>query len=787
MILIFAFGVNNPVLINHWSRITHEKFEWPKKNNQNSKNQLFTKKITSKTKEILTQTPLLITFPKKKSNSCKAKIFKVKSKKNTLKHASSNRFRLNNSPFTELIKVRIAIMTTGEYAQYHIKKHHAELLPRNKQKEIVLNAIEYSLKEINKIFNRDLGIQLILTKNNDQLIFINPETDGLSNNNQRKLILEAPLKLKSLIHESNYDIAQTLGTFKGGISSRSVAFTNRKANGITGYPIPEGKLFNIDYLSHEIAHQLGATHTQNSNCSRDKQSAVEPGSGHTIMSYAGICNLPNSNISTTSKPYFHSKSIEQVHTYLKSKIDIGTNSLNILKPIPNYSIPLETPFEIKLNTTIPKNDFISFTCEQIDIAPTIFPPLSEAKNGPIFTSQPPNIHNIISFPKKDLVINNHNSSKYGVLATVPRNYSFIASARNTTPKQQGTSIQKFNVTVTDSPKFEAISQNTNNITWKTNSIQKITWNVGTTNSAPIHTKNVCILLSTDNGKTFQTLLKSTPNDGEATISVPSNIQSNECRIKIKSIDNIFYCLNKKMFSIGKDISIKKFTLNDLEDIKQKKLIQEIIHVDEDFNPQDLQIQLQLTHAKINDLIISIENPAKQKVTLWNQNCSNEQHIDLTFKDLEQIIPWGTSIHGGEVCDEIVSGYRNPFDSLKKLIGPTKGDWILTIKSTNTENAIILKKFNLQFEVNNASTSKVTQKISITPNPAFDKFTVELVDTNKNNENSIDFYTTSGNLIKTIKLSNRKIQSIPTENLLSGLYLLKIKNGKSSFNQKLIIK
>ncbi|WP_157998169.1 zinc-dependent metalloprotease [Aquimarina agarivorans] len=652
---------------------------------------------------------------------------------------------------------------------------------------MVLNALKNSLQSVNKIFNRDLGIHLQLVENNEQLIFIDPVSDGLTNNDLKKLIYEAPQKIKSLIDQNSYDIAQTLGTFKGGTSSCSVAFSNRKANGITGHPIPEGKVFNIDYLAHEIAHQLGASHTQNSNCSRNSESAVEPGSGHTIMSYAGICNLPKSNVSNTSKPYFHSKSIEQISTYLSSKIATLPQQKNILMSIPNYSIPLNTPFEIALHTTIPSNKFLYFTCEQIDTEIGVFPPNKNAKVGPVFTSQFPKNDAVISFPKKELVINNNNASKQGVLAAVPRTYSFAASARSTDPENLGASIQKFEVAVTESPKFEVTSQNTKNLSWQSTNLEKITWNVGHTKAYPIHTKKVAILLSSDNGKTFQTLVKSTPNTGEATISVPANISSNQCRIKIKAIGNIFYALNTTPFSINQDVSIKKFTPNMSSLIKDKGIIEKTIVVDDHFTVENLEVALSLTHSKIGNLTISLENPSKQKILLWNRNCSNEQHIDLTFKDDEQKIPMDPLRLGNGVCDDKVMGLRAPHQSLIKLINSSpKGNWKLTIASTEAENLIILKDFNLKFtSINTPSIAKNQAEIKIAPNPAF----AQLIVTTKNfnSDFTIEFYNTTGNLVKTISLTKSKTQTHPIDDLRSGLYLLKITNGKNNYHQKLVVK
>ena len=68
----------------------------------------------------------------------------------------------------------------------------------------------------------------------------------------------------------------------------------------------------------------------------------------------------------------------------------------------------------------------------------------------------------------------------------------------------------------------------------------ITWDVAGTDSYPINIANVEILMSTDGGYTFDTVLSdSTPNDGEATVEIP-NQTSYQTRFKVKALGSIWF-------------------------------------------------------------------------------------------------------------------------------------------------------------------------------------------------------------------------------------------------------
>jgi hypothetical protein len=79
----------------------------------------------------------------------------------------------------------------------------------------------------------------------------------------------------------------------------------------------------------------------------------------------------------------------------------------------------------------------------------------------------------------------------------------------------------------------------------------VTWNVTGTNLPPVNTADVKISLSTDGGYTYPyTLLASTPNDGNETVTLPAGITSSSARIKVEAFGNIFFAISPVSFTIN---------------------------------------------------------------------------------------------------------------------------------------------------------------------------------------------------------------------------------------------
>ena len=129
------------------------------------------------------------------------------------------------------------------------------------------------------------------------------------------------IALGQLVGASNYDIGHIgLGINGGGVASLNAVGGNAKAQGCTGLPTPVGDFFAVDYVAHEMGHQFGGNHTFNgtrSNCGGNKAApSVEPGSGSSIMAYAGICQ--QDNLQPHSDPYWSQWSFQEITAYITS-------------------------------------------------------------------------------------------------------------------------------------------------------------------------------------------------------------------------------------------------------------------------------------------------------------------------------------------------------------------------------------------------------------------------------------------------------------------------------------
>ncbi len=440
---------------------------------------------------------------------------------------------------------RFSMTTTGEYSNYHGAFSVAN-------SALVMSAVVTTVDRVNDVFEQDLTMRLILIDNVDTIFYYDPATDPFSGSSSGSMISQNQTNTDAVIGSANYDLGHIVSTGGSGLASLGVICANGfKARGVTGIGTPEGDPFDIDYVAHEIGHQLGGNHTQNNSCNRNNSTAMEPGSASTIMGYAGICSP---NVQNNSDAYFHAISVQEMNAELTSNSCHAVISLSNVAPVANAltnkSIPHSTPFVLDVVATDGDGDVLTYNWDQMDneVGP-VMPPAGTNAQGPMFRSIFATTDSKRYFPNI-AAITTGVPFQWEVLPTVNRNMDFRVTVRDNTFAPGCTDEQDITLDVEGSAgPFLVTSQNTAT-TWLESENVTITWDVSNTDIAPVSCNNVDILISYDGGLTYPTtMLSSTLNDGSAIASVPIGITTT-ARIMVKCSDNVFFDINDTDITIN---------------------------------------------------------------------------------------------------------------------------------------------------------------------------------------------------------------------------------------------
>lgn len=440
--------------------------------------------------------------------------------------------------------MRLAMSVNGEYTTFHGGTVAG-----------ALTAINATLTRCNGVFENDFALHLIL-QDFPSIIYTNANTDpygtALGGWNQ-----QLQTTLTANVGNDNYDIGHMFGASGGGGNAGCIGCVC--INPTTGTPlgkgagitspadgIPQGDNFDIDYVAHEMGHQLGGNHTFSMSLEGTGQN-VEPGSGSSIMGYAGITGA--TDVQAHSDPYFHINSIIQIQTNLASKTcDIET-SINNQAPtvvaMADVTIPKSTAFVLTAQATDPEGNPINYCWEQTDSATTTTTSsnLGNNTNGPSFRSWNPTASPVRYFPKLSTVLagNLKNAADWEAVSTVARTTNFKVTVRDNNPDkaQQQTQYGTQRVIIGAAGPFKVSSTKVYN-----NAPGAFTWDVVGTTAAPYNVANVKIDYTTDNGATWTVLAASTANDGTENLSFSSIPTNTVLTIRVSAIGSIFYAAGK---------------------------------------------------------------------------------------------------------------------------------------------------------------------------------------------------------------------------------------------------
>lgn len=470
---------------------------------------------------------------------------------------------------------RIAISTTSQYTGFWDDGNAGNGGPQDDAFAQMVS----TLNRMNEVFEVDMAISFLLVDTVDDpaidLVYSGSDPYGGNLNG------DLQTNLTATVGESDYDIGHLLhfAANNGNAGCIGCVCENGKGSGFSAHSFVDNDggpymadFFDIDYVPHEVGHQMGANHTY-SHFSEGSGVNAEPGSGTTIMGYAGITG--GNNVQDHSDPYFHYYSINQILTNVSSAPNNCATTTNITNapPVANagidYTIPNGTAFILKGSATdLDGLDVLTYCWEQIDDGVTNNNNFGPTKTtGAVWRSRPPNTSPDRYMPIFERVLNGEltetnptitgDNSSWETVSTVGRDLTFALTVRDRseaggvgqTPQSD---YDTMTVTVDDvSGPFVVTSQATNE-SWDAGSTQTITWDVAGTDAGNVNTPTVNILLSVDGGQTFPfTLASSVANDGSQDITVPvtGGGDTTMARIIVEGNNNIFYAVNASNFTI----------------------------------------------------------------------------------------------------------------------------------------------------------------------------------------------------------------------------------------------
>lgn len=427
-----------------------------------------------------------------------------------------------------------------------------------------------TVNRVNQIYQNDLGIRLELVSG-EQMLYTDAIKDPYTNNNASSLVSENMSNMSSVMGLSNFDLGHVFAQGSlGGLAYIGVACIDSadtsdgltsgiKAGGATGTDNPQGEIFSVEYVAHEVGHQLGASHTFNSTqngCgggNRTGETAVEPGSGSTVMSYSGLCG--SDDIQYNSEAYFHFASISQINEYTRSDLGstCGTNSsTGNQNPTANAgadsNIPANTPFLLDGSST----GGSSYTWDQTDTG-SASPVDVDMGNNAIIRSLLPGSEQDRYIPNlNDLFADTSTVGEKLPQTTRELNFTYVVRDGN---GGIGTDDKKINVTDTHST-FSVVSQSSSE-TLSTGQSISVLWNTASTNVAPVNCAKVDIQLIRSNG-VKNMLLADTDNDGNQQLTIPGSTPTmSGARMMVSCSDNSFFNISKGNISIEKGVGVSE--------------------------------------------------------------------------------------------------------------------------------------------------------------------------------------------------------------------------------------
>jgi hypothetical protein len=300
--------------------------------------------------------------------------------------------------------------------------------------------------------------------------------------------------------------------------------------------------------------------TNSCGTGRINDSAFEPGSGSTVMAYAGICGAES--LQLNSDATFHAGSIAQIDSFTRGagscfNADPTGNGDPVVTLVTGIkTIPANTPFvlDIDINNppTDPEMDTLLYQWDQMDAGCPTNSTSFGTDNGSnaLFRSYVPRGDTWRNFPTLGSQLQGR-FDKAEVLPCQNRDLNFRLMARD---GNSGQDTENLRVSVSNAAGPFAITNLDAAQTLTSGSAFDVIWDVANTNLPPINCANVDIdlltfsetvppIFPTNPLRTFSVhnLEMMVPNNGIASVTInPLDSMHPKARIRVKCNDSFFY-------------------------------------------------------------------------------------------------------------------------------------------------------------------------------------------------------------------------------------------------------
>ena len=693
---------------------------------------------------------------------------------------------------------KLAMSVTGEYSAFH-----------GGTTPLVLAAVNTTMTRCNGVYEKDLAIHLNLV-NNTTILYLDATTDpyGATDVNYNA---ELQATLTSVVGEANYDIGHLMSAIgnNGNAGCIGCICTNgSKGSGFTTSTAPIGDNFDIDFVVHEMGHQFGANHSFTFSTENNTVN-YEPGSGVTIMGYAGITAY---DVEPHSIDTYHAGNIAQIQANMTGKTCDVETAITHGTPVVNagldYTIPRSTPFMLTGSATDTGGiSAMTYQWEQYDEATAVAQlttgsPASVTKTaGPNFRSYLPTASGTRYFPTMATTLAGSKTTSGAdilveALSSVARSLNFRLTARDNVANGGQTNFDNMLVTVANIAPLDVTSQNTTGISYPTASTQTVTW-TSAGNSGIAGGANVDILLSTDNGATWgYTLLTATPNDGTQAVTLPTGVSAAFCRFMVKANANIFFNVNTKAFAVGYTVTnvCATFTNNTPvavpdglgANISGGTVSKTVTSSGITNLISDVNVTLASNHTYFWDMEISLVHPDATSMLLSNHQCNNASAggFNIVYDD-----------NGvAAVCTgNPVAGTYLPSQPLSVFNGKSgNGTWTLSAFDWYNGDTGSLNNFSIEICTQQATplssdTFSGLDNFTIYPNPNNGNFNINFT-SQSTNDVEVTVHDIRGRQVYNKSFNSDSVfnQNIQLNNVESGIYIVTVKDGDRKENKKIVI-